>query len=534
MLMLSEEHNFLQASLVLIIVLVASLVYYFRKQENHKDRNNLNLPPGSFGLPVIGETFSFMKAMREDRISEWIKSRALVNNAVFKTSIMGSSTVVITGRAGNKFVFSATDEVLSVNQPQSIVRLSGKHNIFELTGARYKLVKGGIMTFLKPERLQEYVSLMDTIVKTQLLTETTEKDEILAVPFMKKVTFNLTCTLLFGLHDEPTKERLFDDFIQVLKGLWSLPIIIPGTTYHRALQARARIEKRVIPILESRRKQLSEGRISGKDDLLSSFLSLRDENDEQLRDEEIIDNFVTIMVASHDTTAILLSLLVWKLARDPMIYNKVLEEQMEILRERQEAKQSQLIWSEVQKMKYTWRVAQELMRLISPVFGNFRKAAKDTRFEGYDIPKGWQVFWEVSGTHMDMDIFEDPEKFDPSRFENPSRPIPPFAYIPFGSGPRMCIGNEFARVEALVVMHNLVTNFEWVQQFPDEKIIRDPFPYPSKGLPIKLKARNRSEKLHDNLTGRRLPFGEDTIPRAADAEDREELAGLVQETSGEE
>ena len=91
---------------------------------------------------------------------------------------------------------------------------------------------------------------------------------------------------------------------------------------------------------------------------------------------------------------------------------------------------------------------------------------------------------------MDKDIFEDPEKFDPSRFENPSRPIPPFAYIPFGSGPRMCVGNDFARVVAVVVLHCLVTNFEWIQLCPEEIITRNPFPYPSKGLPIKLKERS--------------------------------------------
>ena len=66
----------------------------------------------------------------------------------------------------------------------------------------------------------------------------------------------------------------------------------------------------------------------------------------------------------------------------------------------------------------------------------------------------------ASGTHMDKDIFEYPEMFDPSRFENPLRHIPPFAYIPFGGGPHLCVGNEFARVEVLVVIHHLVTRFE--------------------------------------------------------------------------
>lgn len=92
-------------------------------------------------------------------------------------------------------------------------------------------------------------------------------------------------------------------------------------------------------------------------------------------------------------------------------------------------------------------------------------------------------------THMDKDIFDDPTVFNPSRFGNPSKPIPPFAYIPFGAGLHMCIGNEFARVETLTIIHHLVTKFEWSQLNPDEAITRQPMPYPSMGLPIKLKAK---------------------------------------------
>ncbi|KAK9283547.1 hypothetical protein L1049_011794 [Liquidambar formosana] len=93
-------------------------------------------------------------------------------------------------------------------------------------------------------------------------------------------------------------------------------------------------------------------------------------------------------------------------------------------------------------MKYTWTVAQELMRLTPPVVGSFKCARRDITFNGFDIPKGWQVFCVAAGTHMDEKYFEDPEKFDPSRFEITS--FPPYVYIPFGAGPRVCPGTEFA------------------------------------------------------------------------------------------
>lgn len=181
------------------------------------------------------------------------------------------------------------------------------------------------MSFLKPESLQDYVGHMDALVKHQMLTETEGKDTILAVPLMKKLTFNVTCSLLFGLHHEPTNEALFEDFLQVFRGLFTVPIYLPGTAYWRALRARSRIDRRALPIFRSRKELLAEGILKDKDDIISSILSLKDENDEPLSEEEVTDNFVALIIASHDTTAILSSLMVWKLARDPKIYSKILE-----------------------------------------------------------------------------------------------------------------------------------------------------------------------------------------------------------------
>jgi cytochrome P450 len=101
-----------------------------------------------------------------------------------------------------------------------------------------------------------------------------------------------------------------------------------------------------------------------------------------------------------------------------------------------------------------------------------------------------QVFWVSDGTHMNNDIFENPKVFDPSRFGNPAKPIPPYAYIPFGGGVHTCIGNEFARVETLTTIHNLVTMYKWTQVNPEEVITRQPMPHPSMGLPIKIKPRH--------------------------------------------
>ncbi|KAL5718449.1 hypothetical protein ACHQM5_011350 [Ranunculus cassubicifolius] len=495
---------------ILVLASVTVVSFSFVLFLLRKDYKGKNLPGGSLGIPLIGESISFLQARKKGLAEEWIHDRVCKYGPMFKTSLMGSPTVIITGQAGNKFVFGSDDSILAAKQPKTILAIAGKHQLFELTGDRYKMIKAAMVSFLKPDSLQHYVKHMDNLVATNLRRETKGVDTLKAVDAMKRMTFDVACTLLFGIDDEMTKKLLLTDFATAFKGVWSIPVNFPGTTFRKGIEARERIINRVLPIINKKREDLIKRVVNSKTDVISCLLALREENQEPVTELEILDNFIMLMIASHDTAAIVLSLMILKLAKDRNIYVKVQEgkmllhfeqcdinlffiiniycfsEHMRILSERKGGEEN-LTWNELQKMKYTWRVAQEIMRITPPVFGSFRKAIEDTSFGGYDIPQGWQVFWVACGTHLNKDIFENPATYDPSRFESSSKPIPPYAYIPFGAGHRMCIGNEFARVEILIVIHHMVTKFEWSQVDPSEIITRQPMPYPSKGLPIKLK-----------------------------------------------
>lgn len=100
----------------------------------------------------------------------------------------------------------------------------------------------------------------------------------------------------------------------------------------------------------------------------------------------------------------------------------------------------------------------------------------------YDLSR--QLMWSTGSTHKDPTFFPNPENFDSSRFEG-AGPTP-FSFTPFGGGPRMCLGQEFARLEILVFMHNIVKRFKWELLIPNEKFRYDPMLEPSKGLPIRL------------------------------------------------
>ncbi|KAM1126364.1 hypothetical protein ACFX2B_041054 [Malus domestica] len=479
------ELSLLQFITVSALTLIAIFAGYFKFKTSSSSLGK-KLPPGSFGLPLIGESISFIKAQKQDKTGEWIQTRIRKYGPVFKTSLMGSKTVVFTGQAGNRFVFSGSDNGIAGNQVATAAKVLGKHSIFELSGSRHKLVRNALMSFLKPESLQRFVGEIDSLVQKQLFQELDGKDLVQMVGLMKKITFKVTCSLFFGLPEGPEKDALLEDFTIATKGLWAVPLNVPGTIFYRAMQARARISQVLTKLMQNRQKE-EKNKPSQKNDVISVFLRLRDEDGEPLQEEEILDNFITLIIGSHDTTTILLSLFIRHLSTDPKTRSEVLQEQEEVVKSVDARDDGKLRWSEIQMMKHTWRVAQELMRLTPPAFGNFKCASRDTSFDGFDIPKGYKVFWVASATHMDDKIFEDPNKFDPSRFESSSKSsYPPYTYIPFGAGPRICPGIEFARIEVLLIIHHLTKNYSWTSIIKDEPIRREPLPYPAMGLPVKL------------------------------------------------
>ena len=161
--------------------------------------------------------------------------------------------------------------------------------------------------------------------KKIILQELDGVNSVKIVPFMKRIAFNITCNIFFGIPDGKEKDTLFEEFSVAVKGSWAVPLDIPGTVFHRAMQARASLCKILSRIIDERRRQMEEGTVDVNENIIYSFLSLRDENDEPLIEEEILDMVLSLIMASHDTTTILLCLLVRLLSRDAEIYNKVLE-----------------------------------------------------------------------------------------------------------------------------------------------------------------------------------------------------------------
>ncbi|KAK6129594.1 hypothetical protein DH2020_036665 [Rehmannia glutinosa] len=235
-------------------------------------------------------------------------------------------------------------------------------------------------------------------------------------------------------------------------------------------------------IITDRRKEMTERSETEGRDLLSKMLLVRDENGQFLSEMEISNNIIGLLVASFETTSSAVTAVMNYLAELPHVYNEVLKEQMEIAKSK--GPDELLTWEDIEKMKYSWNVARESLRLTPPAQGAFRETTTEFNYAGFTIPKGWKTFWTVHSSHKNPKYFPEPEKFDPSRFEG-SGPAP-YTFVPFGGGPRMCPGKEYARLEVLVFMHNVVTRFKLEKAIPNEKIVFYASPIPVHGLPVHL------------------------------------------------
>ncbi|XP_058188421.1 beta-amyrin 28-monooxygenase-like [Rhododendron vialii] len=466
------------ASLLAFFVLSITLSLHFLFYGKTTGSGLGNLPPGSAGFPIVGESLAFLSTGWKGHPEKFVFDRiAKYSSCVFRTSLLGSPMVVFCGAAGNKFLFSNENKLVRAWWPSSVNKIFPTSSKEEAIRLRKMLPN-----FLKAEALQRYVGIMDGVAQRHFAADWKNKDQVEVYPLTKHYTFWIASRLFISVEEPGHVARFEDPFTALAAGIISVPIDLPGTPFNRAIKAAHFIRTELVAIIKQRKQDFAEGKASPAQDILSHMLSTSDENGKFMHEADIADKILALLIGGHDTASSSCASIVKFLAELPEVYEGVYIEQMEIAKSK--AAGELLNWDDIQKMKYSWNVACEVMRLAPPLQGAFRDAINDFMYNGFSIPKGWKIYWSVHSTHKNAEFFPDPLKFDPSRFEG-SGPAP-YTFVPFGGGPRMCPGKEYARLEILVFMHNLVRRFKWEKVIPNEKMIVDPMPIPEKGLPIRL------------------------------------------------
>jgi cytochrome P450 len=277
---------------------------------------------------------------------------------------------------------------------------------------------------------------------------------------MMRLTLRIVGLALFSTdlsHDTDTIGRSLSIAREhLIRRTWQpikLPISIPTRRNRNYLQAIRAADKVIYGMIAERRRQPMGATATG--DLLTMLMRARDEETgEAMSDKQLRDEAMTIMVAGHETTALALSWTWYLLSLYPKAERKLHAELAAILGGRAPTVE------DISKLKYTVMVIEEAMRLYPPAWVIARMAVNDDFVGGYRIEAKSEVILLPYVTHRHPDFWENAEDFDPERFSpERSEGRPRYAYFPFGGGPRQCIGNNFAMMEAILVLATVAQKY---------------------------------------------------------------------------
>jgi len=247
---------------------------------------------------------------------------------------------------------------------------------------------------------------------------------------------------------------------------------------------------------------IHQRRASGGDrgDLLSMLLLAVDEEGEGggMTDRQARDEAMTLFNAGHDSTAAALAWIWYLVAGHPAVEAKLVEEVDGVLGDRSAT------YADGARLPYAEMVVKESLRLFPPTWSLFpRETVAPVELGGYTIPKRAWVYIFPWVTHRDPRFFEEPELFDPQRFA-PGRAerIPPYAYIPFGAGPRVCIGNTFATMEMILILATVLQKFRVKLAAEQPEVEPEPLIAirPRGGLRVSISRRAEPAPVRQNVT----------------------------------
>ncbi|MFL5624392.1 MAG: cytochrome P450 [Ktedonobacteraceae bacterium] len=229
---------------------------------------------------------------------------------------------------------------------------------------------------------------------------------------------------------------------------------------HKAIQV---LRNRIASSIDERRNHPTE-----RNDFLSILLQARDEDGNPMSDEQLMAECLTLFGAGHETTATALSWTWYLLCQHLESYQKVQQEVDSVLQGRTPT------YADLARLPYCLQVFKEALRLYPPAYVISRRALRDVEIDGYRVPKGHVVLLAPYTLHRREEYFPEPEKFDPERF-TPEREkqLPRYAYMPFGAGPRICIGLYFAMMEGHLLLATIAQRVSF-SLVPGQTIKPDP------------------------------------------------------------
>ncbi len=282
---------------------------------------------------------------------------------------------------------------------------------------------------------------------------------------MFKLTLFIVSKTLFNndMEDMADGANIIGDAMHVVQDVsdqrfnqaFQFPDWVPTPNNIRIGKARKTLSHVINQMIATRK--LPEGGYRDDGDLMSMLLQAKYDDGSEMSEQQIMDELITLFVAGHETTSNALTWTFYLLAKHPEVLKKLHTELDQVMTGNTPSFES------LDALKYTEMVIKESMRLFPPAWVlNARQANEDIEIGGYLFPKSKTVFIAPYANHHNPRYFENPEHFDPERFtDDKEKLLPRYAYMPFGGGPRVCIGNSFAMMEAKLILATIAKRYHF-------------------------------------------------------------------------
>lgn len=410
--------------------------------------------PRSSTLPVLGSLVPILRyGMLEFLRREW---RA--HGDTFRIVLGGRPIVCLAHPDAIEHVLIRHRENFVKGKTYDGIRVLTGQGLLTLEGDRWKQRRKLAQPAFHRERLNQLVGTMSTIARESIegLRTRHQSRTFDAHEAMMHLTLEIVGeTLLgkrFGEQQTDTSARAFGAALELLSARSNAPVQLPlswptpgNVKLKRALAVVEQMVREVIA--EARQGDPAKTPL-----LLRMLLEAKDQDTgESLGDRELRDEIVTLILAGHETTALLLSWGFTLLGRHPEVVRKMRSEMTAVCGDRAPEPE------DLQKLVYTGWVIDEMLRLRAPVWAVARDVVADDDIAGFRVHKGETVMPLVFLTHRHPGFWEDPDRFDPERFSPEKKEGRHHgAYLPFSSGPRVCIGNIFTMIEAKIILCHLL------------------------------------------------------------------------------
>ncbi|PIA27994.1 hypothetical protein AQUCO_07400090v1 [Aquilegia coerulea] len=402
------------------------------------------------GLPFIGELLTFLWYFKivgqPDEFIESKRRRYGDGVGMYRTYLFGSPAIIGCSPEFNKFVFQSHD-LFPVKWPT--IELFGHNSLAGVSGKPHTRLRTYVSNAInKPDALRKVCKLVQPHIVSSLRSWA-DKGKVKALDEVKKVTFENIGNMFVSFKPGPMFDVLDKLIVALVEGVRAQPLKIPGTAYYHAFQCRKKLAAVFREELE-KRKRTSNLVSEKKSDLMEGLMNMTDEEGKLLSDEEVLDNIVTLVIAAYDSTALAITMALYYIAKSPHVLKRL-------------------------------RVVDETIRMANVNPFTFRYAKDDVNYQGFKIPKNWQIMLWIRYLHTDPKNFDDPMNFNPDRWDVPAKPG---TYQVFGGGARICPGSMLAKMQIAIFIHHLVIGYKWELKNPNAKIMYLPNPKPVDGVEI--------------------------------------------------